>query len=114
VRFSPVVFTPKSLAAAPHPRFEGEPCRGVALSIVEPERFEALTTGLSAIETLRSLYPGSFRWVENGGKYWIDVLLGTDRLRLALDAGVPLEKILERERESIEEFIRDRKPYLLY
>jgi uncharacterized protein YbbC (DUF1343 family) len=114
VRFAPAVFIPKSLPAAPHPRFEGELCRGAALAIVHPERFEALRTGLAAIETLRSLYPGSFRWVKNDGKYWIDVLLGTDRPRLALEAGAPLETILQRERDSIADFIRDRKPHLLY
>ena len=114
VAFAPAIFIPKSLPAAPHPRFEGELCRGAALAIVDPERFEALRTGLAAIEALRSLYPRSFRWVKNDGKYWIDVLLGTDRPRLALEAGAPLETILLRERDSIAAFIRARKPHLLY
>jgi uncharacterized protein YbbC (DUF1343 family) len=114
VKFSPATFIPKSIPAAPHPRFEGELCRGVDLSIVDPQRFEPLRTGLAAIETLRSLYPRSFRWVENDGEYWIDVLLGTDRPRVALEAGIPLERILETERESIVSFEQYRKPYLLY
>lgn len=112
--FQPATFTPRSIPAAPRPRFEDELCRGVALSITDSRRFEPLRTGLAAIETLRSLYPRSFRWVKNEGEYWIDVLLGTDRVRLAMEAGTPLERILERERTAIETFDRERKPYLLY
>lgn len=114
VRFLPATFTPRALPAAPDPRFRGELCRGVTLSIEDPRRFEALRTGLAAIETLRSLYPGSFRWVRNERHYWIDLLLGTDQPRLALEAGVPLERILERERIAAESFVRTRKPHLLY
>jgi hypothetical protein len=42
------------------------------------------------------------------------VLLGTDRVRLALEDGTPLERVLEREREAAEKFVRERKPHLLY
>ncbi len=114
VRFDPATFTPRATASSPDPRFRNQLCRGVALSIVDPRRFEPLRTGLAAIETLRSLYPGSFRWVKDERGYWIDLLLGTERPRLGIDAGVPLERILARERPAIESFVRDRKPYLLY
>jgi uncharacterized protein YbbC (DUF1343 family) len=114
VRFDPATFTPRAMAASPDPRFRDQLCRGVALRLVDARRFEPVRTGLAAIETLRSLYPGSFRWVTNERGYWIDLLLGTERPRLALDAGVPLDRILERERSAIENFVRERKPYLLY
>jgi uncharacterized protein YbbC (DUF1343 family) len=114
VRFLPATFTPRALPASPDPRFRGELCRGVALQIVDPRSFERVRTGLAAIATLRSLYPGSFRWVRNEREYWIDFLLGTKRPRLALEAGVPLEEILERERGLVESFIRERKRHLLY
>jgi len=114
VRFLPATFTPRALPASPDPRFRGELCRGVALQIVDPRSFEPVRTGLAAIATLRSLYPGSFRWVRDEREYWIDLLLGTDRPRLALDAGVPLEEILEKEASLVESFIRERKPHLLY
>jgi uncharacterized protein YbbC (DUF1343 family) len=114
VRFEPATFTPRAMAASPEPRFRDQLCRGVSLSVVDARRFEPVRTGLAAIETLRSLYPGSFQWVRNERGYWIDLLLGTDRPRLALEAGVPLERILEQERTAIESFVRERKPYLLY
>ena len=114
VQFLPTTFTPRAVPASPDPRFRGELCRGVTLQVVDPRRFEPVRTGLAAIETLRSLSPGSFRWVRNERDYWIDLLLGTERPRLALEAGVPLERILERERTAIESFARERKPHLLY
>jgi len=114
VQFLPTTFTPRAMPASPDPRFRGELCRGVALAVTDPRGFEPVRTGLAAIETLRSLYPGSFRWVRSEREYWIDLLLGTKRPRLALEAGVPVEQILERERTAIESFVRERKPHLLY
>jgi uncharacterized protein YbbC (DUF1343 family) len=114
VQFLPATFTPLALPAAPEPRFRGELCRGVALRIEDPRRFEAVRTGLAVLSMLRSMYPGSFRWVRKERGYWIDLLLGTERPRLALEAGVPIERILERERTAIERFVRERKPHLLY
>lgn len=114
VHFLPTSFTPQAIPAAPDPKFPGVRCQGVALRIIDPRNFEALRTGLAAIETLRSLYPRSFRWVRDGREYWIDVLLGSRRPRLALEAGVPLEDILERERSSVESFLRERERHLLY
>jgi uncharacterized protein YbbC (DUF1343 family) len=114
VQFLPATFTPQAMPASPDPRVRGELCRGVALLVIDPRSFEPVRTGLAAIETLRSLYPGSFRWVKNEREYWIDLLLGTERPRLALEAGFPLERILERERAAVETFIQERKPHLLY
>jgi uncharacterized protein YbbC (DUF1343 family) len=114
VEFLPTTFTPRAIPEAPDPRFRGQLCRGVNLRVVDPRRFEPVRTGFAAIEALRSLYPRSFRWVRSEGEYWIDLLLGTERPRLALEAGVPLERILERERAAIEGFVRARKAHLLY
>lgn len=114
VAFHPTRFVPRSIPAVPHPRFEGELCRGVAVEIRNPRKFEAVRTGLTAIATLRTLFPDSFHWVKDGDRYWIDLLLGTDRPRLALEAGVAVEEVLARERTSIERFLRERGAYLLY
>lgn len=114
VRFLPTTFTPQSIPAAPDPRFRGELCRGVALRIVDPLTFEPVRTGLAAIETLRSLYPRSFQWVKRGREYWIDLLLGSERPRLALEAGIPLDAILDEARSSVASFVRERERHLLY
>ncbi len=114
VKFFPATFTPRAIPAAPRPRFRGELCRGVTLRIVDPRALEPVRTGLAALSALRSLYPGSFRWERTERGYWIDILLGTARPRVALEEGVPPERILERERTAVESFLRERKPHLLY
>jgi uncharacterized protein YbbC (DUF1343 family) len=114
VLFRPVTFIPRSIAATPKPRFEDRLCRGVSVELVAPRDFESIRTGLSAITVLRSQYPESFRWVKNGERYWIDLLLGSDRPRLGIESGAGVEAILDRERGGVERFLRDRQPYLLY
>jgi uncharacterized protein YbbC (DUF1343 family) len=114
VAFHPARFVPQSIPAAPHPRYEGELCRGVAVDLRNPREFEAVRTGLSAIAVLRSLFPGSFRWVREGDRYWIDLLLGTDRPRLELDAGLGVAAVLQQEQASVDRFLQERRGYLLY
>jgi uncharacterized protein YbbC (DUF1343 family) len=114
VGFRPVTFAPEARPAAPRPRFEGQACHGVEVRVSDPSKFEPVRTGLAAIEEVRALYPDSFRWVKSGNRYWIDLLLGTDRPRLALDSRVGTDEILEREREAVERFLRERRSYLLY
>ncbi|MGH9318521.1 MAG: hypothetical protein ACRD3V_01315 [Vicinamibacteria bacterium] len=76
--------------------------------------FELVRTGLAAIETLRSLFPGSFRWVRGEKDHWIDLLLGSERPRRGFETGASAEEILAIERPSVETFLRERMPYLLY
>ena len=115
VRFEPTEFTPRVTAAAPRPKYADELCRGAELVVTDAPGFEAVRTGLHVIATIRELYPERFEWVESrGGGYWIDQLLGTDRLRLGIDAGVSVDTLLERERAELERFRERTSPLLLY
>ena len=53
------------------------------MTITDPAHFEAVRTGLEVIAAVRTLFPESFEWVRRGERYWIDLLLGTDRVRYA-------------------------------
>jgi uncharacterized protein YbbC (DUF1343 family) len=114
VRFHPATFVPRSISEAPRPRFRDETCHGIEIEILDARAFSPVLTGLAAIEDVRSQYPRSFRWVEREGRYWIDLLLGTDRPRRALDAGAGAVSILHAEHEALARFVRERQPYLLY
>ena len=114
VVFRPTRFTPQSTAAAPRPKYESERCSGVAMTVTEPSRFEAVRTGLTAIATIRSLYPDAFEWVRRGERYWIDLLLGSDRPRRALEQGLGVSEILRRERAELYRFLERRAEHLLY
>jgi len=114
VSFRPVSFVPRSIDAAPRPKYEDERCFGVALTMASPGAFDAARTGLEVIAAIRTLHRDDFEWVLNDGRYWIDRLLGTDRPRRAIERDVPVEQVLESERPALERFVRVRAEHLLY
>ena len=84
------------------------------MTISDASHFDAVRTGLETIAAIRSLHPERFAWVNNEDGYWIDSLLGTDRIRLAMNAGESIENIIEREQSSLDDFLRLRGEHLLY
>lgn len=114
VSFRPARFIPRAIDAAPHPKYEGEVCHGVEISVSDPSAFQAVRTGLEVIATIRALHPDDFEWIRRDGRYWLDRLLGTDRPRQAIEAGVSVGEILARERAASERFLRVRAEHLLY
>ena len=112
--FRPTTFVPRSIDAAPRPKYENELCRGVELVITSPHDFEAVRTGLEVIAAIRTLHSDDLEWSRNDGRYWIDRLLGTDRPRRAIDEGASVADILEREQGALERFAAVRAEHLLY
>ena len=45
---------------------------------------------------------------------YFDLIMGTDRVRQALEAGQPVERIVESFGQGLDEFTRLRQPFLLY
>ena len=76
-------FTPRPLAAAPNPRFAGQPAAGLRVRVTDLAAFRPVRAGLRAIETVRAAHPDEFGWRRSGEGYWLDLLLGTDRIRRA-------------------------------
>ena len=114
VRFRKTSFTPRAITASPRPKYRDEICYGVAMTITDPPRFEAVRTGLTTIATIRRLHPEAFEWVRRGERYWIDLLLGTDRPRRALEKGMAVDAIVGREAPELARFVERRRAYLLY
>jgi len=114
VFFEPVRFTPRRIAAAPAPKYADMECSGVSLRVDDPTSFEAVRTGLELVATIRALYPERFSWVDNDGKFWMDRLLGTNAVRLAIDRSEPIPRILAREEPALRDFVSLRARHLLY
>ncbi len=114
VRFRKTSFTPRAMTASPRPKYRDEICYGVAMTITDPTRFEAVRTGLTTIATIRRLHPEAFEWVRRGERYWIDLLLGTDRPRRALENGMVVDAIVGLEASELARFVERRRAYLLY
>jgi len=77
-------------AAAFRPTFHkyaDEVVEGVQVHVTDRERFAPVATAVTMLATLRTLYPDHFRWREPDGRYFVDLLWGSDTLRCTLDSG---------------------------
>jgi uncharacterized protein YbbC (DUF1343 family) len=113
VEFLPVYFRPTFQKHA------GRTCGGVFLAVTTPGGFRPVRTGLAVLAAFREVLGGQFRWRTEryefvDDKPAIDLLFGSDRERLALEAGVPWREIAAAWEPEEEAFRERRKPYLLY
>ena len=113
-------FTPRSMSGALSPPFMGEVCYGEDLRSVPVE--EIWEAGVNPDYLIRAYQAyaktrqqDSF-WGKTDmlGRYWIDLLSGSARLRNMVEAGKTAEEIKAAWREDIEAFKVQRAPYLLY
>ena len=109
VRFRPTWFRPTASKHA------GHTCGGVQLHLEERDRFAGVRTGLHLLATLRRLYPEQMVWTaDRAGTHHLDLLLGSDRPRLALERGDGVEELVSSWQPALARFAADRRGYLLY
>lgn len=111
VKAHPVYFTPM------FSKHKGELCGGVQLFVTEPSAYRAVRTGLVVLETIRELHPDDFAWLppyKEGGKPFIDLLTGSDRVRRTLHETGAAERIADDWDKEAAEWAKAREPYLLY
>jgi uncharacterized protein YbbC (DUF1343 family) len=100
-------------------KFAGQRCGGFQLHVTDRSRFRPVRTTLALLAALRAESDGQFRWRTEryefvDDKPAIDLLFGSSRERLAIEAGHTAAEI-SREWECEEaDFQRRRQPYLLY
>ena len=113
VEFLPVEFRPTFQKHA------GRTCGGCFVVPTDPSRFQPLRTGLAMLQAFRDVLGDAFRWRTERYEFVdhlpaIDLLFGSDRERLALEAGVSW-RVIAAEWESDEAaFPERRRPHLLY
>jgi uncharacterized protein YbbC (DUF1343 family) len=113
VRFVPATFTPKFQKHA------DRRCGGVQLVIEDGDEFQPVRTGLAVLQVLKRLLGDQFRWRTETYEFVshvpaIDLLFGSDRERLALEAGVPWREIAAGWEAEEAAFARQRGRHLLY
>jgi uncharacterized protein YbbC (DUF1343 family) len=113
VAFRPVVFTPTFHKHA------GQPCGGVQVHVTDRRRFKAYLTYLLLIHHARLQDPSRFAWRLPPYEYEerklpIDILCGTDRVRLRLEAGHSPRGLAAAWRAGLAGFRRRRAPHALY
>jgi uncharacterized protein YbbC (DUF1343 family) len=113
VRFRPAAFEP-----AFH-KWARRTCSGVQVHVTDWDRFRSFGAYLALIIEARRQAPREFRWKRPPYEFqWkklpIDLLCGTDAIRLAIERGVPLSRLEASWRPALAAFARARRPYLLY
>lgn len=113
VRFRAAYFTPTFQKHA------GRLCGGVFVHVTRRRRFPAFLAYLLLIERARAQDPRRFAWRQPPYEYEqvkppIDILCGSDRVRLAIEKGAGVRRLLPQWRRELSAFKRRRAKYLLY
>ena len=104
VAFREVWFTPT------FSKFKDKLCGGCQVHVTDRAVFRSFETFLHIVATIRGMYPDKFEF----HKSYFDKVMGTSRIREALEAGTPVKTIVDGLRPGLEAFLELRKPYLLY
>jgi uncharacterized protein YbbC (DUF1343 family) len=108
LRLPGVVFRPLSF----EPTFQkhaGKLCGGAQLHVTDREAFRPVLTAVAVLATVRELWPRGFAWKGPPYEYEterppIDILAGSDRLRLDLEAGRDVREIAAGWEADVAEF----------
>ncbi|MBM3305140.1 MAG: DUF1343 domain-containing protein [Candidatus Aminicenantes bacterium] len=91
-------------------KFAGQLCGGCQVHVTDRKAFRSFATALHALKTVRDMYPDKFEF--HAG--YFDKIMGTGKVRLALEAGEGVETILDGLEPGLAAFAELRRPYLLY
>ncbi|MCX6560137.1 MAG: DUF1343 domain-containing protein [Candidatus Aminicenantes bacterium] len=91
-------------------KFKGELCGGCQIHVTDRKAYRPLETTLQILAVLRQLYPKDFAF----HAAYFDKIMGTDKVRLALEKGTPVSEIAAAWKPELAVFEALRKPYLLY
>jgi len=113
VRFRPARFVPT------FHKWAGRTCEGVQLHVTDERTFKPFLTALALIATARRQAPMNFAWRRPPYEFErrrrpIDILLGTDVIRRAIERRRPLREIEGHWRRPLSAWVRRRAPFLLY
>jgi uncharacterized protein YbbC (DUF1343 family) len=104
IRFEPITMAVDSTAG----KFKGQTIPAIHFVITDRQAYRPASTALLLIQEIRKEHPTDFAWRGS-----IDRLTGSDKARLAIEAGT-LDALLATWDKAAEEFRQTRKPYLLY
>ena len=104
VRFRPAHFTPT------FSKYQGKPCNGVQVHVIDRSTFNPVIVGLTVIRTIHDMYPKDFAFKASH----FDLLIGNDWVRQDIENGVPVVQMVGRWQPDLARFKRVREKYLLY
>jgi uncharacterized protein YbbC (DUF1343 family) len=107
--FRPAYFTPTFSKHA------GEVCGGVQVHIADRAALRPVAIGIHLLEVIRAIDPEAFAWRSfEEGRYFVDLLLGSDQPRRLLDEGAGANEVMAGWDDQSQAFAEHRQPFLLY
>ncbi len=110
VIFEPVTFTPSEKISAYPPKFFNKECNGIFINVTDKNKFQPVKCGVAI---LIALYKNCTEFKFNKDNF-IDKLSGTDKLRKMIVAGNTVDEIEVAWADGLNNFIEQRKNFLLY
>lgn len=107
VRFEEISFTPRDPGDG---KYGGETVRGVRWVVTDRTAYNPTLAGVAALLEARRLAGPRWEWRDRH----FDRLAGNGRLRRQIEAGLPLEEIVEEWPKAVARFQELRAPYLIY
>jgi uncharacterized protein YbbC (DUF1343 family) len=104
-----VKFTPHASESAPEPKHKDQECGGVKVKVSDAHAAKPYTLGVTLLSILRQ--NSQFAWQSEGA---LDRLVGTKKLREALEKGLTADAIVAADEPAIEAFRKERREALLY
>lgn len=113
IHFRPLFFQPS------FQKYAHRLCGGAQLHIYDRKSFRSFKTGVAILKVIRKLYPQEKLWNNPPYEYEkiklpIDILAGSDKLRLAIDAEHDLSTMENEWNEQCQQFANLREQNLLY
>lgn len=110
VIFEPITFTPSEKISAYPPKFFNKECNGIFINVTDKNKFQPVKCGVAI---LIALYKNCTEFKFNKDNF-IDKLSGTDKLRKMIVAGNTVDEIEVAWADGLNNFIEQRKNFLLY
>jgi uncharacterized protein YbbC (DUF1343 family) len=102
--FEPASFIPTQS------KYKGQRCQGVEFHVIDRTIVQPVLVAVELLACVRNKYPEYFQWRSEH----FDQLVGSDRLRLAIDQKHGTEEIFSEWSKNLNDFDQKRKQFFLY
>jgi len=100
-------------------KWKSKLCGGFMIHVINPKIYRPYRTSLALLRITLETYQDKFTWKQPPYEYEfnklpIDLIFGDSSIRLDLEAGKKIEKLLKSCSKELEGFLESRKPFLIY
>ncbi len=111
VSFEPTDFMPRDASSVSHPKFKGQMCHGVSVSVTDRNVIKPVEIGIALVCEIRRLYPDHLTFRTDGA---FDRLTGNKDIAHLISEGADYREIVSSWQEELEEFRQYRERFFLY